>query len=179
MLAYLLWHWPLPDTDVSAYERSMIDFYRSLAAARPAGFLEFTVFRSSGVPWAASGGPSYEDWYMLEGSAAMDVLNDLAVSGDSKIHHNAAAGGVEAAAAGLYTLRVGSPDLASARACAWVAKPRGMTYGDFFISIESWTSGGDVAVPRRQMVLGPTPEFCLLSHGQLDLPASMGRFIAG
>ena len=35
MLAYLLWHWPLPDTDVSAYERSMIDFNRSLAAASP------------------------------------------------------------------------------------------------------------------------------------------------
>ena len=35
MLAYLLWHWPPPDTDVSAYERSMIDFNRSLAAASP------------------------------------------------------------------------------------------------------------------------------------------------
>ena len=95
MLAYLLWHWPLPDTDVSAYERSMIDFHRSLAAARPAGFLESTVFRSSGVPWAASGGPSYEDRYMLKGAVAMDVPNDLSVSGGSKIHHNAAAGGVK------------------------------------------------------------------------------------
>ena len=83
MLAYLLWHWPPPDTDVSAYKRSMIDFHRSLAAARSAGFLESTVFRSSGVP-------SYEDCYMLEGSVAMDVPNDLAVSGGSKIHHNAA-----------------------------------------------------------------------------------------
>ena len=70
MLAYLLWHWPLHDTDVSPYERSMIDFNRSLAAARSAGFLESTVFRFSGVPWAASGGPSYEDWYMLEGPVA-------------------------------------------------------------------------------------------------------------
>ena len=95
MLAYLLWHWPLPDTDVSAYERSMIDFHRSLAAARSAGFLESTVFRSSGVPWEASGGPSYEDWYMLKGPVAMDVPNDLSVSGGSKIHHNAAAGGVK------------------------------------------------------------------------------------
>jgi hypothetical protein len=174
MLAYLLWHWPLPDTDVAAYEQAMIDFHRSLAAAQPAGFLESTGFRSSGVPWAASGGPTYEDWYLLEGSAAMDILNDLAVSGDSKIHHDTAAGAVEAASAGLYTLRVGSADLAAARACAWLAKPRGMTYQNFFASIEPWTSAGDVAVLRRQMVLGPTPEFCLLSPQQLDLPASMG-----
>ena len=87
---------------------------------------------------------------------------------------SAAAGAVEAASAGLYTLRVGSADLAAARACAWLAKPRGMTYQNFFASIEPWTSAGDVAVLRRQMVLGPTPEFCLLSPQQLDLPASMG-----
>ena len=56
-----------------------------------------------------------------------------------------------------------------------------MTYVDFFTSMKSWTSGGNVAGLRRQMVLGLTPEFWLLSSGQLDLPASMGavRFIAG
>lgn len=173
MLAYLLWHWPAAGVSPADYERSMLRFHQALASAHPQGFLESAVYRVSGAPWAAAGGPAYEDWYLLEGSAAMDVINELAVSGERQPHHDAAALAVEGAAAGLYQLRLGSPDLVSAVAVTWAAKPKGMGYPEFFAFIEPWTSAGDVAVLRRQMVLGPTPEFCFLADRELDLPLQL------
>ena len=176
MLGYLLWHWPLAEVDAAAYEASISGFHRALADLQPKGFLGSASFRVSGAPWAASCGPAYEDWYLLEDSAAIDVLNDLAVSGESKGHHDSAALALENAAAGLYTLRVGNATVASLKEATqgnWLAKPKGQSYEDFFAFIEPWTREGNVPVWRRQMVLGPTLEFCLISGRNLELPSNL------
>ncbi|MGH7902867.1 MAG: hypothetical protein ACREPA_01910, partial [Candidatus Dormibacteraceae bacterium] len=87
MLAYLLWHRPRPGVDVAGYERDLVEFLRLVAEARPDGFLGCGSSRIEGATWSAPDGAGYEDWYLLEGSFGMDLLNDAAVSGPCRAPH--------------------------------------------------------------------------------------------
>ena len=163
MLAYLLWHWPFDDVSTETYEGSLARFHQSLLASAIPGLQESFVFRSQGVGWTPPGARVYEDWYLLEGSAAMDPLNDAAVSEVSKPSHDNTAHAAAGAAGGLYQLKLGQPSLDICRWVSWIAKPRGMGYEEFYHAIAPWTSQPQVSLWRRQMVLGPTPEFAMLS----------------
>ena len=48
-----------------------------------------------------------------------------------------------------------------------------MTYGDLYARLEPPASRPGASLWRRQMVLGPAPEFCLLAPGRLDLPREL------
>lgn len=171
MLAYVFWHWPLHAVEASEYEVNLTAFHRSLAANRPPGLIRSAVFRSSGAPWTSAATRAYEDWYLLEHSAAIDSLNEAAVSGARKVHHDAAARDVAGAAGGLYQLRTGDPEVSAARFAWWLTKPRGTGYEDFYARLEPWTAQPGTSLWRRQMVLGPSPEFCLLTPHIWHLPA--------
>lgn len=173
VLAYILWHWPGPGVDAASYERDELDFHRALTAAAPAGFRSSAVFRSAGAPWIPAGEAGYEDWYLLSGYSALDVLNDAAVAGARTEPHDRVAAAVGGMAAGLYALRTGKPPSPDELVAVWLAKPRGTPYADFYARLEPWTSRAGVSLWRRQMVLGPTPEFCLLAAGGLEPPAEL------
>jgi hypothetical protein len=159
MLAYVFWHWPRPDIERGQYLDHLTAFHRTLAANKPPGFQRSVVFRIHGANWLNTHGEAYEEWYLLDDSAAMDPLNDAAVSGVCEEPHNRVAREAADGTGGLYRLRAGAGDLADAKFATWLSKPTGVSYKDFYARLEP-----GVTLWGRQMTLGPTREFCIHSH---------------
>lgn len=170
MLAYAFWHWPDPSVDTATYETLQCAFQAALADHPPPGFLRGSTMRIGGAPWAAGGGTAYVDWYIVQGMKDLQALNDGAVSGPRKPPHDAVARCAAGGTAGLYGLRGGVP-VNQPVAAIWFSKPSGMTYSELFAELAPHCVDG--ALWMRQMVLGPTPEFCLHTPEPVTLP---GRF---
>lgn len=178
MLAYVFWHWKQPAVDAQQYEQWLRAFHAALAADPPGGFNRSFACALAGAPWAAQGAAAYEDWYLVRDSAALDVLNDAAVSARRQAPHDIVAGAVAGGTAGLYQLRQGLPPDRAPRYATWLAKPDGMAYAQFFELLRPLTDHRQVQLWGRQMVLGPTPEFCLHSAEPVQLPGALtGRAI--
>jgi len=179
MLAYVFWHWQQPAIDRGAYVDHLVDFHRTLAANKPAGFQESVVFRIRGAGWLNTTDEAYEEWYLLDDSAAMDRLNDAAVSGVCEVPHNKVAREAADGTGGLYRLRAGDANLAQARFAVWLSKPSGVSYNDFYSALQPLTSQPGVVLWGRQMTLGPTTEFCIHSSSAIQLPQNYaGQTIA-
>jgi hypothetical protein len=157
------------------YEAAQRRFHSALAAAPPQGFERSFSIALEGAPWAAGGGEAYEDWYLVDGSAALDPLNAAAVSASRQAPHDAAAALAAGGTAGLYSLRLGRPGPAPGTA-TWYAKPEGMTYREMFAALEPVVRSESAALWCRQMTLGPALEFCLHSRGPVSLPEPMAPF---
>ena len=170
MLAYVFWHWPQSHIDHDSYINHLIDFHNTLAANKPPGFQESVVFHVRGGSWLNTTGEAYEEWYLLDGSAAMDPLNDAAVSGVCEEPHNRVAREAADGIGGLYRLRAGNGQLSESRHALWLSKPAGVSYKEFYASLQPLTSQPGVALWGRQMTLGPTTEFCIQSSKTIELP---------
>ena len=171
MLAYIFWHWPERGAELANYERAMLDFHAALKTQAPAGFDASWTFRPSSLPWLPSDARPYEDWYLVEDFAALGPLNEQAVAGRAKASHDAAARAAAAGAGALYRLMRGEPAVAEAEYAAWITKGKQRSYEQLFAALEPLTARPGVSLWRRQMVLGPAPEFCLLAPAPVDLPA--------
>lgn len=170
MLAYVFWHWPQASVDRETYEAHTLAFHRVLAANKPPGFQESVVFRIEDANWLKTREPAYEEWYLLDNSAAMDRLNDAAVSGACEEPHNIVAREAAGGVGGLYRLRAGQEVLREAKFAVWLSKPDGVSYREFYDTLDQLTSEPNVALWGRQMTLGPTTEFCLHSQTPIQLP---------
>jgi hypothetical protein len=174
MLAYVFWHWPRPEIERGQYLDHLAEFHRTLAANKPPGFQRSVVFLIRGADWLNTDGEAFEEWYLVDDSAALDPLNDGAVSGACEAPHNRVAGEAADGTGGLYRLRAGSAaDMAQAKFATWLSKPAGVSYKDFYAGLEALTSQPGVALWGRQMTLGPTTEFCIHSQTRIDLPAAI------
>lgn len=173
MLAYILWHWPFPQVSTEDYESGLGQFHQSLSETTISGFKQSIVFRNRGTPWIGEGERGYEDWYFIAGTAAMDFLNEAAVSAARKAPHDNTAHAAAGAAGGLYQFQQGSPDFAGYRYVSWLAKPRSTGYDKFYDDMRRWTGQPKVSLWRRQMVLGPTPEIALFCGQRLSLPPDL------
>lgn len=173
MLAYVFWHWPQAGVAAAAYEARLLEFHSTLTANKPPGLLRSVVFRVRGADWLGQSLDAYEEWYLTDGSAALDPLNDAAVAPACRAAHDAAARLAAGGTAGLYRLRAGEAALDAARSACWLAKPAGMRYEEFYALLNPLTSQPGIALWGRQMVLGPTLEFCLHTRGTAELPAGM------
>jgi hypothetical protein len=171
MLAYVFWHWPRSGVASNEYETVQRRFHAALEAAPPPGFRGSRSLAITGAPWAAASGAAYEDWYLVEGSAALDPLNEAAVSASRQAPHDAAAALAKDGIAGLYLLRLGAGVEPPGHA-TWFAKPAGMSYQELYATLRSVVEGG-AALWGRQMTLGPTPEFCLHSTSATPLPGRL------
>lgn len=174
LLAYVFWHWRREDVAAPAYEETQQRFHAALAAAPPDGFVASSSFAISDAPWAAAGKEAYEDWYVIRGSAALDPLNEAAVTASRRAAHDAAAAGALGGTAGLYALRFGAPVPAPVRAL-WFAKPPGMTYDALWTLLRPVARQG--ALWMRRMVLGPAPEFCLHAPADQGTPAGLRTLV--
>ena len=170
MLAYVFWHWPQSSVEAETYLAHLESFHRTLAANKPNGFQRSVVFRIQDADWLQTRGTVYEEWYLLDDSAAMDPLNDAAVSGACEEPHNLVAQEAAGGTGGLYRLRSGEEVLREARFAIWLAKPDRVSYKAFFESLEPLSSQPNVALWGRQMTLGPTTEFCIHSQTPIQLP---------
>lgn len=171
MLAYVFWHWPQTGVDIANYVAHLIAFHRTLAANKPDCFQGSRVFRIHGASWLDTKGDAFEDWYLLNDSAALDVINHAAVTGPCEEPHNLVAREAAGGTAGLYRLRLG--EVADARYAIWISKPEGLSYADFYSLLEPVVIEHDAALWGRQMTLGPTTEFVIHSLNPIQLPASL------
>ena len=169
MLSYVFWHWPQSSIDRSTYLEHLADFHRTLAANKPDGFQRSVVFRINGASWLNTTGEAYEEWYVLDDSAAMDRLNHAAVSGACEEPHNRVAREAADGTGGLYRFRAGNDTLAQSRFATWLSKPNGVSYNDFYTVLQPLTDQG-VGLWGRQMTLGPTTEFCIHASSAIQLP---------
>jgi hypothetical protein len=176
MLAYVFWHWPRFDVDLALYEANVRGFHKTLSANTPPGFHHSIVFSIKGADWLDTNSQVFEDWYLLDGSAAMDQLNLAAVSGACEQPHNVVARDAAGGTAGLYRLRRGTADLSKKRFAVWFSKPDGLSYKDFFDRFDEHLPR--VTLWQRQMTLGPTREFCLLSENKEALSRVPGQEVS-
>ena len=163
MLAYVFAHRPAGGVDVPAYEDSLRRFHSELASASLSGFIQSATF-------AIGGG--YSDWYLLETTAAMDVLNAAAVSGARAPAHDSAARMAADGAGKLFSLAAGMPSMDDGFEVRF-GKPVGVPYRDLYARVESWSEAPGVSLWRRMMVLGPPPEFSLITSSEVELPVEM------
>jgi len=176
VLAYLFWHRPRDPADVEAYEHAQLAFHRSLARSRPVGMCGSASFRVPEIPWLAAEShgetesvapsPGYEDWYLVEDYTALGVLNEAAVGHGHRTLHDDAARRYGGGAGGLYTLVEG--DRADALAAAgtlavWVTRPPGSQRRPLEDLLGDGMDPQRASLWRRQLVLGPAPELCLLA----------------
>ena len=172
MLAYVFWHWPQSSIDPHPYVDHLSDFHNTLAANKPSGFQRSIVFRITGASWLNTSGEAYEEWYLLDDSAAMDRLNEAAVSGACEEPHNRVAREAADGTGGLYRFRSGHEELAQSKFATWLSKPNGVSYHDFYSALQPLTSQHGIGLWGRQMTLGPTTEFCIHSSSSIQLPAN-------
>jgi hypothetical protein len=160
LLAYVFSHRPAAGVDVGEYEATLKQFHAALAGAPPSGFLRSSTFRV---------GDRYSDWYLLDNSAALGVLNEAAVSGARTRAHSAAAGMAVDGSGKLYSLAGGEPGSAAGFEIGF-SKPAGMSYADLYERMQPFSGREGASLWRRMMVLGPPPEFCLIAQGEIELP---------
>jgi hypothetical protein len=156
MIVYVFWHWP---ERTEGYEAGLLEFHRRLAGASPPGLVGSAAYRVEGLPWLGAG-HGYEDWYVVGGFGDLEALNREAVAPGLRPYHDRPAQAAAGAAGGLYAEHTGTLDL-GAEAVTWLSKPKGTPYPDFYASLPPTRF-----LLRRQMVLGPAPEFCAAG----DLP---------
>jgi len=171
MLAYVFWHWRYPHIEKLSYQQLLIDFHTALRAQKPVGFDYSTVFQVEHVPWLSMAGEAYEEWYILENSAALDALNEAAITGLCREPHHQVARSAAGGTAGLYRLRASS-GITTAHVALWFAKPAGMSYETLYQTLQPQIKQSPGTLWERQMVLGPAPEFCLQTPGDTTLPAN-------
>jgi hypothetical protein len=160
VLAYLFWHCPRPEVAAATYENALSAFHRSLLQSRPQGFLGSFIVALDEVPWLARGA-GYADWYLLESSADLDVINRAAVTGAREAPHNTVAQLAQDGIAGLYRVSRGRLRVSTDRIEeTWLNKSSTESYADFLGRMEP-NVGEHGCLWQRQMTLGPTPEFCL------------------
>ena len=173
MLAYVFWHWKQPSVDARQYEDWLRAFHAALAADPPDGFSRSYAYGLAALPWDTQQQAAYEDWYLVRDSAALDGLNDAAISARRQAPHDTVAGAASGGTAGLYRLRQGQPPAEPARYATWLAKPDGMTYAEFFERLRPLADERSARLWGRQMTLGPTTEFCAHSAEPPRLPEGL------
>jgi hypothetical protein len=164
MLAYLFWHVPGDGVDHDRYVGLLNAFHDALRAAPPPSFVRSWSVRLDTSPWPGDDAtPRFEDWYLVEDWAALGTLNEAAVRAPREDAHDAVAGLATHGAGGLYALQHGTLD-GPAPWAGWVVKPAGTPYDTFEPELRAAVdAAGGGAVLRRQMVLGPAPEYALLA----------------
>jgi hypothetical protein len=167
-LGYVFWH--APAAAAPAYEGDLLAFHASLAADPPVGFLRSETFGLAGASWLAAEA-SYEDWYLVSDWTAVGELNDQAVAAAHVTSHDRVAHQAGPGAGAIYGLQAGT-DSAGYRVGTWFAKPSGWSY-DRLDEQLAGTLDGRGSLWRRQLVLGPAPEFCLRAERAVDLPGGI------
>ncbi len=177
MLAYVFRHWPRLIVHPQQYEEALCAFQRAMVERRIDGLLRSATFRLHRAPWLPAGRTGYEDWYLLQDSSRIDLLNEVAVTAACQQPHALVAAMAQSGIGSLYRLASGNfdPDsLPDIRQGVWFSKPRGEAYDAFYRRVASWGQPSGAGLFRRQMVLGPPPEFGLLGAELAPVPAAAG-----
>jgi len=171
-LAYVFWHQPKPEITAGMYEIKLTDFIRTLRSQKPPGLVDVMSFRVAALPWSPRRGTVYEDWYVVESFAALGTLNDAAVGGDVRAPHDSIAQDYLKGAGGILRMIQCDLNLREARFVTWVEKPVGASYQSYYEEVTRMVGDKKTDLWRRQLVLGPSPQFCIHSVGEVQVPES-------
>jgi hypothetical protein len=131
------------------------------------------VWRVEGASWLPVRF-GYEDWYLLDDTCALDIVNREAVAGATGSAHRGVASLAGGGTAGLYRPAGwhGPTALPEARGpvALWFSKPYGVSYEALYSEVASVKGSAPAELWERMLVLGPTPEFCLLQEEAVALP---------
>jgi hypothetical protein len=168
----VFWHWPREGVDLTDYEPRLLAFHTKLAANSPAGMRRSMIWRVSGAPWLPDGA-GYEDWYLLEDTSALGTIGGGVTSGFIGDVHSAVAQLAAGGTAGLYQPATRPLGDVSGSTALWFPKPDGMRYEELYARL-----GDDAGrLWMRMLVLGPTPEMCLLTDQPEDLPSGVEAIV--
>jgi hypothetical protein len=171
-LAYVFWHWPRSEISRESYETKLASFLHSLNLDRPAGLVEAMSFRIDTLPWNPQRGNWYEDWYVIEDFSSLGPLNEAAIAGETRGFHDSIAMDYMKGAGGILRLVSGQIHLPEARFATWIDKPIGPSYQSFYEEVTRSVGDRKTDLWRRQMVLGPSPQFCVHSDDTLQIPTN-------
>lgn len=173
MLAYVFWHQRQSHISSEEYHQKLAAFHHILQQRRAPGFLFSTVLQMPHLPWMIEGKEAYEDWYLVENSAALDPLDEAAVTGICREPHNQVARLAGNGTGGLYRLKSAPGDLSSlaaTRFATWFNKPAGMPYSSLYEVLHESHVEPQGILWQRQMTMGPALEFCLHTPQPISLP---------
>jgi hypothetical protein len=100
-------------------------------------------------------------------------LNEAVVEGETGVHHNLIAKDYMKGAGGIFKLIRGRSLVREARFVTWIEKPVGPSYEVYYEEVTRAVGSKRMDLWRRQMVLGPSPQFCVHSEEALDLPVNL------
>lgn len=169
-LSFLLWHWYLEGVNELEYNRALSAFHTALKENPPEGFIDSGVARFDALPWISARGPIYQDWYVISDFTAMGILNEGAVDGPRKAPHDEVAAMAADGIGGLYMLEVGAPAASRAGHFHWLRKPANRDTPEYLAEIRGLADAEGASLWRRQMNLGTTPEYCLITDRRVDPP---------
>ena len=172
-LAYVFWHWPRVDVSPEAYEAKLELFISTLNASKPPGFVEALSFRVDSLPWGPERRAAYEDWYVVEDFAALGALNEAALASETRGSHDAVARDYMKGSGGVFKQIAGDLGLREARYATWIEKPIGPSYQSYYDDLGRIVGRKRTRLWRRQMVLGPSPQFCLHGEEMIQLPSNL------
>jgi hypothetical protein len=168
MIAYIFWHRPYRHVERVRYEEALLRFHARLARTASPGFIGSGTYRIDGAPWLGDQ-PGYEDWCLLESSAALDPLNAAAVAGATQAPHDHVAAQMEIGHGGLYAHFDGDAALPGDTTAIWLTRPRGIDWRAALAPFRARYP--DATLWRRQMVLGPAREFVVVVPPGRDVAA--------
>jgi len=172
MLAYLFWHAASNASATAEYEKKILRFGEALTDAKVPGVLSCASYAIGRTSWL--GEPGYEDWAWLEGSWALEGLNERAVSGAMEQPHHAVSQSTKHGGFGaLYYLVDGKHAIPGHSKILWLSRPRGIVWRDVMPGIVK-SASAEVTVWRRLMVLGPATEFAVVGPADLTLTVPKG-----
>jgi hypothetical protein len=165
-LAYVFWHSPASPSQ--AYQADLLAFHASLARTPPARYVRSETFGLAGASWLTGAAESYEDWYLVTDWEAVGALNRDAVGTAHVASHDRVAHRAGTGAGAIYGLHAGT-DSPRHRVGTWFAKPPGWSYDRLTDAAAGMLDAGG-SLWRRQLVLGPAPEFCLRTPTPQTVP---------
>lgn len=169
MLGYLFWHAKAPSISAADYETQLSAFHASFQQLKPAGFMHSRVYRVPALPWMPATEAVYEDWYILENSAALDVINHAAIHNPHKGSHDSVARMVIGGLGGAYELRSGEIDLIPEHVY-WFGKPATVPKDVFQTDMQALKA--NALFWGKYMVFGQTPSFCLQTAEPVEFPSA-------